>query len=168
MKTKTNLIASFLFAILISGIIIYQLRQNNAMKAPQNPFYNYTLTQDNGQQFDPNTLKETVFIVSYFQTWCSDCVKEQPELMKLQKQFAGKNFKILMVTDESMDKINAFKQKFGAGLNIFQLKEPIKSIGIKRFPTTYLINKKGEVVVSKVEGINWFTPEIVKTIEDLL
>jgi len=168
MKTKTNLIASFLFALLISGIIIYQLRQNNAMKAPQNPFYNYTLTQDNGKQFDPNTLKETVFIVSYFQTWCSDCVKEQPELMKLQKQFAGKNFKILMVTDESMDKINAFKQKFGDGLNIFQLKEPIKSIGIKRFPTTYLINKKGEVVVSKVEGINWFTPEIVKTIEDLL
>ncbi len=165
MTIKKNLIASFIFAILVSGIIIYKMRTQN--NAPEIPFFQYDLLDEEQNIIKTEQLKGQVIVVSYFQTWCSDCVKEQPELLKLQEHFKDKDFKILMVTDEPFEKISLFKNKFKSQLDFYQLKEPIKSIGIARFPTTYLIDQKGNVVESKVEGIEWFTPTIVKTIEGL-
>jgi peroxiredoxin len=106
--------------------------------------------------------------VSYFQTWCSDCVKEQPELLKLESHFKGQNFKVLMVSDEPIELITKFEEKFQSQLSFYQLQVPIKSIGISRFPTTYLIDKNGVVQEVKVEGINWYTPEIIEKVSQLL
>ena len=167
MKIKTNLIIS-LFLASVATFLIVKFMNKNTTSAPENPFFLSKLVDLEGNNFDPNQLKESVFVVSYFQTWCSDCVKEQPELLKLESHFKGQNFKVLMVSDEPIDLITKFKEKFQSQLSFYQLQVPIKSIGISRFPTTYLIDKNGVVQEVKVEGINWYTPEIIEKVTQLL
>ena len=167
MKLKTNLIFSLVLAI-IATFFIVKFMNKNAISAPENPFFVSKLIDLEGNTFDPNQLKESVFVVSYFQTWCSDCVKEQPELLKLETHFKGQNFKVLMVSDEPTELLVKFKEKFQSQLSFYQLQVPIKSIGISRFPTTYLIDKNGIVQEVKVEGINWYTPEIIEKVSQLL
>jgi peroxiredoxin len=167
MKIKTNLIISLVLAV-ISTVIIVKFMNKKTNSAPENPFFTSKLIDLEGNNLDPKQLKETVFVVSYFQTWCSDCVKEQPELLKLENHFKGQNFKVLMVSDEPIELITKFKEKFQSQLSFYQLQMPIKSIGISRFPTTYLIDKNGVVQEVKVEGINWYTPEIIEKVSQLL
>jgi peroxiredoxin len=167
MKLKTNLIFSLVLALTATFFIV-KFMNKNAISAPENPFFVSKLIDWEGNTFDPNQLKESVFVVSYFQTWCSDCVKEQPELLKLETHFKGQNFKVLMVSDEPTELLVKFKEKFQSQLSFYQLQVPIKSIGISRFPTTYLIDKNGIVQEVKVEGINWYTPEIIEKVSQLL
>jgi peroxiredoxin len=167
MKLKTNLIFSLVLALTATFFIV-KFMNKNAISAPENPFFVSKLIDLEGNTFDPNQLKESVFVVSYFQTWCSDCVKEQPELLKLETHFKGQNFKVLMVSDEPTELLVKFKEKFQSQLSFYQLQVPIKSIGISRFPTTYLIDENGIVQEVKVEGINWYTTEIIEKVSQLL
>lgn len=167
MKIKTNLIISLVLAS-VATFLIVKFMNKNTKSAPENPFFSSQLVDLEGNKFDPNQPKESVFVVSYFQTWCSDCVKEQPELLKLESHFKGQNFKVLMISDEPVELITKFKEKFQSQLSFYQLQVPIKSIGISRFPTTYLIDKNGVVQELKVEGINWYTPEIIEKVSQLL
>lgn len=165
---KKNLFLSLFLALIIVVVYMYISRKNKSMNVAENPFFSHQLLNEDSSVFYPDSLLGQVLVVSYFQTWCSDCVKEQPNLLKLQSHFKGQNFKVLMVTDEPLSLIQAFKLKFNSQLDFYQLQTPIKSIGIGRFPTTYLINKKGKVEEVKVEGIEWYTPEIIEKVDALL
>lgn len=121
------------------------------------------------QVLDPELIKGRVCVVSFFQTWCSDCVKEQPELQKLQDHFGKDSLAVLMISDEPVEKIRAFKQQFQSGLDFYSTDVPLKKeLGIKGYPTTYLLSKTGEVKEMKVEGINWYTPETIRLVSKLL
>jgi thiol-disulfide isomerase/thioredoxin len=135
-------------------------------KAPVLP----ALTDMQGKNFDAETLKGKVYILSYFQTWCGDCVKEQPQLQKLQDRFGADKLQILMVSDEPAEKIAAFRTRFASGLDFYHTDVALKGpeIGVKAYPTTYLISKKGKVEEVKVEGINWYTDDMIALIEKLL
>lgn len=142
--------------------MIRNLRSGESHKIPQ-------LFTTDSLQFDKGKFKGKVCIISYFQTWCSDCVKEQPELKKLSELFGPDSLLIAMISDEPLYKINAFRNRFDSGLKFYKTNTALKKdLGISGFPTTYLLDKKGNVVIMKVEGINWYTPEIIARIRELL
>ncbi len=128
------------------------------------------LTDLRGQAFDVGKLEDKVYIVSYFQTWCSDCVKEQPELQKLQQHFGKDKLEILMVSDEPVEKIDTFRHRFESPLNFYHSSLALKGpeVAVKHFPTTYLVGKQGQVAKVKVEGIHWYNEEIINLVETLL
>lgn len=113
-------------------------------------------------------LKGKVVIVSYFQTWCSDCVKEQPELQKLSEHFGKDKLRILMVSDEDAGKLATFKKRFGSKLDFYKSEKSLgKELGVKAYPTTVLYDKKSEIKLKKVEGIDWYNDETINLIESL-
>jgi thiol-disulfide isomerase/thioredoxin len=162
-KLRTNLILSLVLAVASTFFILGKIKKE---KAPQLP----PLTGIDGKAFDPATLRRKVYIISYFQTWCSDCVKEQPQLQKLQDRYGREKLQILMVSDESSGKIDSFRNRFSSKLDFYHSSVKLKSarVGVKGYPTTYLISKKGEVEEKKVEGINWYTDEIISLVDKLL
>ncbi|MDI1233998.1 MAG: TlpA disulfide reductase family protein [bacterium] len=126
------------------------------------------LTNLQGDIFNSKTLDNKVVIISFFQTWCGDCVKEQPNLLKLKEKF-GDQLEVLMISDEPTDLITKFKEKFNSGLNFYHSSVKLKpDLNVTAYPTTYLFDKKGETKIMKVEGINWYTPEIITQIEQSL
>lgn len=134
--------------------------------APSHPFEKSVLRDEKNTTVSINDFKGNVLIVTYFQSWCTACRQELIELMKLQDHF-GNGLKVIVITDESFDISNQVKANLKIDLLFLKTDKTLKEIGIRRFPTTYLLDKKGDVVESKVEGIHWYNDKIIKEIDDL-
>ncbi len=103
-----------------------------------------------------NNLKGNVVIVSFFQTWCGPCIQEMYVFDELLASVNSSNFKILCISDEDTNRINMLQSRFTPDKIMFAYSaKSLTSLGIHVYPTTYLLNKKGEVVQSKLEGYNW-------------
>ncbi len=114
-----------------------------------------------------NDLKGNVVIVSFFQTWCGPCIQEMYVFDELLTTVNSSNFKILCISDEDTGRINMLQSRFAPGKILFaHSAQSLASLGIHVYPTTYLLNKKGEVIQSKLEGYNWTLEK--GTIEKLL
>lgn len=165
MSVKKNIIISLLLAFVITGFIVKKMRKQDSLETL---LKKTELTNLNGEILKAKTLKKKVVIISFFQTWCGDCVKEQPDLLKLKEKF-GDQIEILMISDEPIDLMLKFKEKFNSGLNFYHSSAKLKpDMGVGAYPTTYLFNKDGEEKIKKVEGINWYTPEVITMIEQSL
>jgi thiol-disulfide isomerase/thioredoxin len=103
-----------------------------------------------------HNLKGNVVIVSFFQTWCGPCAGEIPLFNSLAVNLNSPELKILYISDEDTSLINTYQKRFDAA-NILFAHSPksLSSLGIYVYPTTYLLNKKGMVINSKLEGYDW-------------
>lgn len=159
MENKRRKIVIILFAILLPAFMFQFIIKGK--RAPKIPIDKTTLFDEKGNKISLSDNKGKVMIVSYFQSWCGDCRREQPELEALQQAVGGEEkLKIFLVSDEDWSKINIVKDATKTNLVFYKSEKSLKEIGIRRFPTTYLLNKDGNVVEAKVEGINWNTEEI--------
>jgi thiol-disulfide isomerase/thioredoxin len=103
-----------------------------------------------------NDLKGNVVIVSFFQTWCGPCIQEMYVFDELLASVNSPNFKILCISDEDTNRINMLQGRFTPDKIMFTYSpKSLSSLGIHIYPTTYLLNKNGEVILSKLEGYNW-------------
>lgn len=103
-----------------------------------------------------NDLKGNVVIVSFFQTWCGSCIQEMHVFDELLLSVNSANFKIICISDEDTDRISMLQKRFPSNRILFaHAAESLASLGIYVYPTTYLLNKNGEVIQSKLEGYNW-------------
>lgn len=63
---------------------------------------------------------DTVYVVNYWATWCIPCVKELPELEKIQETYKDKPVKVLLVSFD-------FKEQYPAQLEKWVQLKDIKS-----------------------------------------
>jgi len=153
-KMKRKFVPVFL--IIVFANVLYFVVFSK--KAPKIPIDKTALFDESGNKISLSDNKGKVMLISYFQSWCGDCRKEQPELEALQQAVGGEEkLKIFLVSDEDWTKINTVKDATKTNLTFYKSEKSLKDIGIRKFPTTYLLNKKGEVVEAKVEGIHWNT-----------
>jgi len=125
-------------------------------------FKETTLTTiDSNKLISVANFKGKVIIVSCYQTWCIDCARETPVLNQLTTQINSDQFKVIYISDEDAAKVNIFRQRFLSG-NILFLKsvKSMSNMGIRSFPTTFLLNKKGEIIKTTYEGYDWLNEEI--------
>jgi len=166
MKNKlTGIILTVLIALAAGWGFMWYIRKTVAPKMrSQN---NELLFIGSNKKVSINDLKGNVIIVSFFQTWCGPCAQEIDELNALSVALRADHFKILCISDEDKDLINGYEKRLST-LNVFfaHSKESLASLGIHVYPTTYLLNKKGEVIKSKLEGYDWALEK--GTIEKLL
>lgn len=114
-----------------------------------------------------NDLKGNVVIVSFFQTWCGPCIQEMYVFDELLATINSPYLKILCISDEEEDRIIKLQSRFAPDKILFtHAAKSLASLGIHVYPTTYLLNKKGEVIQSKLEGYDWSMEK--ETIKKLL
>lgn len=152
-KLKTVLLSA-LFILLAGWGILWYLRKTIA---PKMKFQNSEiLLTGSHTKTTIDDLKGNVVIVSFFQTWCGSCMEEMYVFEELLTTVKSPGFKILCISDEDTDRINKVKSRFAPGKIIFaHSTEKFAGMGIYVYPTTYLLNKNGEAVLSKLEGYNW-------------
>jgi hypothetical protein len=55
-----------------------------------------------------------------------------------------------------MEKQNSFRSRFPSNKILYtQSQKSLADLGIHVYPTTFLLNKKGEVIKTKLEGYDW-------------
>ena len=47
-------------------------------------------------------------VINYWATWCGPCIKEMPELKRAEEILQNYNYTFLLVSDETISKINTF------------------------------------------------------------
>ncbi len=99
-------------------------------------------------------LRGKKVMLNFWATWCKYCVKEMPDLMKLQEEHKDDLAILYINVGESKETIQKFidEQKL-TGTILLDDKMTVASLyGVDAYPTTFAINEKGEVV-TKMRGM---------------
>lgn len=103
-----------------------------------------------GKSINSEVFKGKALLVTFFATWCGPCIKEVPDLIKLQEQYNKNGFSVLAL---SMDRGGPSVVK--KLINKYSINYPVLMAnpatgrafgGIRSIPASFLINKRGNVV----------------------
>ena len=127
---------------------------NKYKVAPKMDIINLSVVDSNSVAFDIHLLKGKKVIVAFYASWCPDCIKELNVLNEIKKEKLN-DVEVLAITDETIEKLNSFKNKKQFPFTFLKLTKTFNELNIFSIPTVYLLNTKGEVVYQKVGYINW-------------
>jgi peroxiredoxin len=88
-------------------------------------------------------------LVNFWATWCTYCVEEMPELIKLQKKDFPRGFTVLAVNvGESQAQAAMFAEKMQMNFPVALDEDTAvsRAYGLVGIPTTFLINAQGKVI----------------------
>ena len=147
--TRIYTLLGFFIAFLI-GMYVY----NKYNVAPKIDISKLEIIDESSQKFDIKSLKGKKVIISFYASWCPNCIDELKVLNKIKNEKLA-DITILAITDESIEKLVSFRDKKQYPFTFLKLTKPFSDIGIVSIPTVYLINTKNEVVYDEVGYINW-------------
>ena len=114
-------------------------------------------------------FKGRVVLINFWATWCPPCRKEFPSLGRVRKLFKPSEFEVLAVNvGEDPDSVFSF-----TGLTDFPVmfdrdSKAMAAWSVRGLPTTFLVDRKGQVAYRATGGREFDDPDIVATIKQLL
>lgn len=130
--------------------------------------YDWKLHGVNTQSMNFDVAKGQVVLLNYWATWCPPCIAEMPSLQKLYNDY-GDRVVFLFVTMDDDPELNKFMSDKSYNYPIYRsLSETPKPFNGKSLPTTYLVDKKGNIVINKLGAANWNSNSVRETIDRLL
>ncbi|MHB8403467.1 MAG: TlpA family protein disulfide reductase [Bacteroidia bacterium] len=154
-----------LFVVGLSLVLLYQYQKYRV--APKADLASLACIDTTGNSIDLTNLRGKKTMLTFFATWCGDCLLEM-KLLNEAKKTALQDVDIIAISDEPISKITSFMHKKNYPFAFLKLQMSFSSIHINAIPVTYLINAKGEVVYSKVGAINWKDPSVIAFTEETL
>lgn len=132
--------------------------------------FNWKLKDTNGNKINLSQSKGKVVFINMWATWCPPCVGEMPEIQNLYDNFKNnENIDFYLVSNESLSKINKFIESKNYDLPVFHSEENTPSAFRSRsIPTTFLINKSGEIVIKETGATNWGGKKMIKIVKELI
>ena len=179
MKLTKKSISNILFVVVIA-LLLYPkskawiLRQISFSPGIENvenrvklSSYDWALQGLNTANYDFNQAKDKVVIVNFWATWCVPCIAEMPSLQELYNDY-GDKVDFLLVTSDTNDKVAPFMTERGFNMPIYnQVSNAPNEFFTKTIPKTFLVNKKGEIVIDTGRA-DWNTKKIRKLLDQML
>ena len=150
MSKKTTYILLIVAILGVAGLYFY----NKYNVAPTIDVARLEVIDQDTVLFDITSLKGKKVIISFYASWCGNCLEELKTLSEI-KDSKLSDITILAITDEELDKLVSFKETTQYPFTFLTLTKQFPSIGINSIPVTYLLNTKGEVVYNNVGYIDW-------------
>lgn len=117
--------------------------------------YNWQLTDDKGSQIDFNDFNDKVIVINFWATWCPPCVAEMPSFQKLYDKYQDKVI-FLFVANDKTEKVNKFMiDKSYHFQNFYEVSNTPPELISSSIPTTFIINKRGNIIMKKKGAANW-------------
>ncbi len=136
-----------------------------AEPAPTDP-----LTDGTGSPVRLSDFKGRVVLVNFWATWCAPCIREMPGLDRLEAKLGGPDFTVVAVNEDRggakiaetfLEKLNTPNLR----LYVDDKMKLMRAFGVRGMPTSFLLDRAGNVV-GKLEGIaEWDTPEVEALIQ---
>lgn len=150
---------------LLGGLIIL-FYYNKYKVAPTIDLTKIEITTDTEQPFSMSQLKGKKLIVSFYASWCGNCLEELKDINKV-KQSDLSDIEVVCITDEPIEKILEFKERTGYTFLFLKLKKNFQDINIYSIPVTYIVNEKLEVVEEHLGYVDWTDPSTLNHIKSL-
>lgn len=125
-----------------------------------------------GQKINLEKYSNQVVLVNFWASWCPPCVDEMPSLQRLSKKLPEDTFIILGINiAEEKSVIEKFlSEQVNVDFPILLDSDGVvmRQWNVMAFPTTFVIDKNGKIRYALFGSIDWDTPEIIKTLQNLL
>lgn len=129
--------------------------------------YNWNITALDGEVVSLNKSKDKVVVVNLWATWCPPCIAELPNFQNLYNEF-GEEVDFYFVTAEESGIIERFIQKKEYDLPIYlETTRPPAELQVNTIPTTFVIDKKGRIVMQKTGVARWDSEEVKAFLQNL-
>jgi thiol-disulfide isomerase/thioredoxin len=130
--------------------------------------YTWKLEDLKGNTAHFTSAEAKVTLVNVWATWCPPCIAEMPSMQALYNKY-GTEVSFYFVSLETPETLKRFMEKKGYTFPVYttndRFPEPLET---NSFPTTYLISKKGKVVINKKGAADWDSDNVYATIDALL
>lgn len=127
---------------------------NKYRVAPSIDLNKLSLTNLEGSNFEFASLKGKKTIVCFSASWCPNCINELNALKKIDPNEL-KDIQIVVIDDETLDVIQAFKERKAYPFTFIKLDANFPEIGIHSIPVTYFFNENLELKKDYVGEIDW-------------
>lgn len=114
------------------------------------PAPNWELTDLTGKPVRSADLKGKVVILNFWATWCGPCRTEIPDFIALQKEYGKQGLVIVgaSVDQAGPDVVKKFVQQQGMNYPVALADSKMQEAfgGIEAIPTTFVIDRQGNIV----------------------
>jgi thiol-disulfide isomerase/thioredoxin len=185
-KTKWSWASDIIFILLIIALIIPSTRtplvvfikkatlmspsvseKDNFGQLSANDL-NWTLVDAEGQTVQLKDLTDKPVFINFWASWCAPCIAEMPSIEKLVADYQDKVY-FVIASYEDQAIINTFRKKQELNLPFYRYSfaEPAL-LQSKTIPATFIINTKGEIVVSEKGSSDWNSKSVRKLLDRLI
>ena len=125
------------------------------------PAFDFTLTDQYGKKHTLSDYKGKVVFLNFWATWCPPCKKELPDIEDLYNEYNLNQDEVVFLgitnpssaeypnnQDEEKEKINSFinDNNYTFPTLFDETGEVLQNYNISAFPTTFMIDKEGNIV----------------------
>lgn len=110
-----------------------------------------------GKTFELSQLRGKTVVLDFWASWCPDCRKDAPEVVRMYKEYAPQGVEFVGVSmDTDVEAWRKGCEQFGitftqvSELKKFKETDIAKAYGVKWIPSMVVIDKDGKVVLSTV------------------
>ena len=125
------------------------------------PFYK------DGEAIPFATFSDEVIVINFWATWCPPCIAEMPNFQKAYDNYKDEVVFIFATSDEE-GKVKTFMDKHGYQLPVYQYQYLPEGFQHSSIPTTFIVNRKGEIVFEKVGAYKWNGESVGEFLENLI
>src|SRR6185436_17019927 len=138
----TAMLAPLALTIATAGIV--------RAETPERTAPVFALRTLDGKPFKLEAQRGNPIILDFWATWCGPCRRSLPHLDAIQERYSRDGLVVLglSVDDEAPATIKRFGEKMGLKLRIGMADEKLLDLygPIRLLPTTFFINRRGEIV----------------------
>ncbi|MBA6335603.1 TlpA family protein disulfide reductase [Colwellia sp. BRX8-7] len=159
---------AFLSIIIIFVSILSFNVNANDNKANQAP--NWTLKTQAGKSISLADYQGKPVILHFWATWCPYCKKLQPKLVELTEKYKNTGIEIVAISfseDEGAKPQDSITQRGYQFITGVEGEKVAKLYGVKGTPTTFFINRSGQVVFKSTSS-NINDPKLELAVKEII
>ncbi len=131
--------------------------------------YNWNLKGLNTNDINFDSTKGKVVFLNFWATWCPPCIAEFPFIQSFYNDYKNK-VDFIFVTNENWPEVAVFFEKNGYDIPTYQTLNgyPLGLPNVSSIPTTFIIDKNGNIRLEKTGSADWNSESFRKQIDKML
>lgn len=166
---KRSFINRYLPFILFAGLLLYVGFQYWKFRvAPPLKISELSITDLEGHKVSLNDYRGKPLFINFFGTWCRECIAEMPDLQRMNQSLQDKGLQVILVSEEEPVRLRDYREKSLNPLPLFYSDSEFDKLGIHTYPTSYLLNARGEIVYKTTNAQDWSSDEMIEKLRKLI
>lgn len=114
-------------------------------------------------------FKDKPMFLNFWGTWCPPCRKEWPSIQKLYDGRKGHVNFVLIAMNDQEDAVRKYLKENNYTVPVYIAQSPIsEKLLPKAFPTTFLLDKTGRIIIKEDAATDWDAETIHQFIDNII
>lgn len=175
------LISIIIFAGFLASQVVFDINDTSARQTEkekqvyshyESVFKKTKLTGTDGKVYELSKVKAPIIVLNFWASWCTPCLEEFPNLVKMKAQFKDTDVKVFAVNSddtETMKKITKTSKKFKFNFPVILDKKGkvLDDYMVSAIPVSIIFHK-GKVIEVSQGAKDFFSEETLSTFRKLL